>query len=85
MRFIYLLILLITFSYSNSCIKCHNGIEHIRDPKSKNDAGYFKMWAEEGQGPRGNELVLCVTGGKIPIGGINQETKGPLVGNFFQN
>jgi len=30
-----LLILLITLSYSNSCIKCHNGIEHIRDPKSK--------------------------------------------------
>ncbi len=58
MRFIYLLILLITFSYSNSCIKCHNGIEHIRDPKSKMMQNILDV--AERAGVKGNGC-LCVT------------------------
>jgi len=57
MRFIYLLILLITFSYSNSCIKCHNGIEHIRDPKSKMMQDILDV--AERAGAKGNDCIVC--------------------------
>ncbi len=45
--------------FSNSCIKCHNGIEHIRDPKSKMMQDILDV--AERQGQRGM-TVLCVMG-----------------------
>ncbi len=39
-----------TFSYSNSCIKCHKEIEHIRDPKSKMMQDILDMAERQGKG-----------------------------------
>ena len=57
MKFIYLPVLLITISYSNSCLKCHSGIEDIRDPKSKMMQEILDI--AERAGAEGNSCIVC--------------------------
>ncbi len=57
MRNIYLLILITIIVYSNSCIKCHSGIAHIRDRDSKMMKEILDI--AKRAGAKGNDCVVC--------------------------
>jgi len=55
-------LLLTLFAFSalhggNSCAKCHEGIEHIRDPQSKMMEEIYKV--AEKAGHKGNDCIVC--------------------------
>jgi len=57
-KFALLFLLSFTALYSaNSCQKCHEGIEHIRDPKSKMMEEIYKV--AEKAGHKGNDCIVC--------------------------
>jgi len=75
-KLFYLLLLLTTFLFSqNSCIGCHNGIEHIRDNSSKMMQEILAK-AEEA-GAKGNDCVVC-HGGNPNISDKNASHSGTL-------
>ena len=57
MKKIYLLIVMTLTIYANSCIQCHKGIEHIRDPKSKMMREILDIAKKAGV--EGNDCVVC--------------------------
>jgi len=57
MKKIYLLIVMTLTIYANSCIQCHKGIEHIRDPKSKMMKEILDIAKKAGV--EGNDCVVC--------------------------
>jgi len=55
-----LLVTLLTLSSlyaSNSCQKCHEGIEHIRDPESKMMQAIYEVAQKAGH--KGNDCIVC--------------------------
>jgi hypothetical protein len=56
-KLLSLLLFLTIFSQANSCISCHDGIEHIRDPQSKMMQEILKV--ADKAGARGNDCVVC--------------------------
>ncbi len=57
MKKLYLLILTSIIVYSNSCIKCHGGISHIRDKNSKMMREILNI--ANRAGAKGNDCVVC--------------------------
>ena len=57
MRIIFLIILIISFAYANNCIKCHEGIEDIREPNSGMAKAIAKKAKEVGFGD--NSCIVC--------------------------
>ena len=57
MKRLYLLILTSIIAYSNSCIKCHSGISHIRDRNSKMMREILDI--ANRAGAKGNDCVVC--------------------------
>ena len=56
-KIFYLLILTPILLFSNSCVECHDGIEHIRNYKSKMMIEILKV--AEKAGAKGNDCVVC--------------------------
>jgi len=58
MRKLYLLIIMTCGTiYANSCLECHKGIEHIRDPKSKMMSEILDIASKAGA--KGNDCIVC--------------------------
>ncbi|CAA6803058.1 MAG: Cytochrome c family protein, partial [uncultured Sulfurovum sp.] len=57
-KLLYLLFFIPILLFSkNSCIACHNGIEHIRDHSSKMMQEILEV--AEKAGAKGNDCVVC--------------------------
>ncbi|SFP73052.1 multiheme c-type cytochrome [Hydrogenimonas thermophila] len=56
-RHILLVIFIISASYANSCLKCHKGIEDIREPHTKMAKAIAKKAKEAGA--EGNSCIVC--------------------------
>ncbi|RLA69526.1 MAG: hypothetical protein DRG24_08295, partial [Epsilonproteobacteria bacterium] len=57
-RFVLLLFFTLSFlEASNSCIKCHEGIEDILDPHSKMREAIYKVASKAGH--KGNDCIVC--------------------------
>jgi len=51
------IILIINFTYANSCLECHKGIEDIREPHTKMAKEIAKKAKEAGV--KGNSCIVC--------------------------
>jgi len=74
-KLLYLLLLFPLFLFSNSCIECHKGIEHIRDNSSKMMQEILKV--AEKAGVKGNDCVVC-HGGNPEVDDKNASHSGTL-------
>jgi len=74
-KLLYLLSIFPLFLFSNSCIECHNGIEHIRDNSSKMMQEILKV--AEKAGAKGNDCVVC-HGGNPEVDDKNSSHSGTL-------
>ena len=73
------LILFLSTSYaSNSCIKCHDGIENIRDPHSKMMQAILKI--SEKAGHKNNDCIVCHGGN--PKSMVKERAHSGTVGYF---
>ena len=70
----------LTLSAQNSCATCHNGLEHIRDYKSKMMQEILKI--ADNAGVKGNDCVVC-HGGNPNSSDKNLSHSGTL--NYFKN
>ncbi len=57
-KVLFVTLLTLTALYgSNSCVKCHEGIEHIREPESKMMKAIYEV--AEKAGHKGNDCIVC--------------------------
>jgi len=56
-RFLALILLFFSYTYANNCLKCHNGIEDIRDPHSKMMKEIFQVAKQAGYPD--NSCIVC--------------------------
>jgi hypothetical protein len=75
MRIIYITLLFSAILLANTCIKCHSGIEHIRDKESKMMQEILKI--SEKAGAKGNDCIVC-HGGNPNVVDKNSSHSGTL-------
>ncbi len=79
-----LLVTLLTFSAlygANSCLKCHEGIEEIRDPNSKMMEEIYKV--AEKAGHTGNDCIVCHGGNPTTM--VKERAHKGTVDYFLEN
>ncbi|MEN8146201.1 MAG: multiheme c-type cytochrome [Campylobacterota bacterium] len=79
-----LLVTLLTFSAlygANSCLKCHEGIEDIRDPASKMMEEIYKV--AEKAGHKGNDCIVCHGGNPMTM--VKERAHKGTVKYFLEN
>ncbi len=80
----FLLAALLLFSIvegGNNCIKCHDGIENIRDPESAMMKAIYKIAKKAGY--RGNDCIVCHGGN--PMSMIKERAHRGTVGYFLNH
>ncbi len=79
-------LLLTLFAFSalhgaNSCLKCHEGIENIRDPHSKMMEEIYKV--AEKAGHKGNDCIVCHGGNPTTM--VKERSHKGTVKYFLEN
>lgn len=80
-KLFYLLLLTPILLVANSCLECHNGIEHIRDKSSKMMQEILDVADKAGE--KGNDCVVCHGGN--PKSSIKEEAHSGTLKYFLEN
>jgi hypothetical protein len=80
-KLLFLLLLIPLLLFSNSCLECHNGIEHIREKSSKMMQEILDVADKAGE--KGNDCVVCHGGN--PKSSIKEEAHSGTLKYFLEN